>query len=120
MADAQRLGTAQFDVARAWVPAGAADIDRDLRADFLFRNASTGSLEIWLMQGATVRATTSIGASAEWLVSAVGDGNGDGAADAFWRLPGTGVLAWWFLDGTSVAGTSVFGVDPAWAPVELP
>jgi hypothetical protein len=72
------------------------------------------------MQGATVRAATSIGASGEWLISAVGDGNGDGAADAFWRLPGTGTHAWWFLDGTSVAGTSVFGVDPAWAPVELP
>jgi hypothetical protein len=67
------------------------------QADILWRDYTTGSNFVWVMQGTNYFATTNIASQTDtnWQVQGVGDFNGDGIADILWRHAVTGSNAIW-------------------------
>ena len=107
----------------SWSVAGIGDFNGDGDSDVLWQN-SNGSLNEWLMNGATITASNSItfnGAAvtpdASWHLVEIGDFNGDGLSDILWR-DDSGAMAEWLMNGSiitasltpNVGGTAI---DPA-------
>ncbi|MBY0335615.1 MAG: FG-GAP-like repeat-containing protein [Acetobacteraceae bacterium] len=103
-----------------WSVAAVADFNADLKADILWRNATTGDLYVWQMDGAAVSAQAGLGRfGASWTVAGAGDLNGDGRADIVMRNAGTGDV-WGLIvnaGGTAVASQGWIGRGGAdWTP----
>ncbi|MBP7867323.1 MAG: VCBS repeat-containing protein [Acidobacteria bacterium] len=97
------------------------DFDRNGKPDLLWRNLSTGSNSIWLMNGAAYAGSLPL-ASVEtaWSLVGAADFNNDGEADLFWRHPSSGAHSIWALDGNAVTGSLAFpSVAAPWSPVGL-
>ena len=91
-----------------WGIEALGDFDRDRKADILWRNASTGQVAIWLMNGTSIKRVGIPGTpSAAWSVQGIGDFNGDGRADILWRNAVTNDAAIWFMNGTWLIGGHV-------------
>ncbi len=93
-----------------WQIVGTGHFDDDGKVDILWRNAASGNLVVWLMDGLT-RITgaflnpPSVG-DVNWRGVAVGDFNADGQADVLWRHALSGRTVVWTMDGLNrVAGT---------------
>jgi len=68
-----------------WSIAGAGDKDGDNKHDLFWRNAASGQISYWLMNGSAVRAqSTSIPASLAYSIATMGDFNGDSRLDIVW------------------------------------
>lgn len=83
------------------------DFDFDGKADILWRNTTTGSNQLWQMNGLTrtgVLTMTSVGSG--WNIVATGDADGDGKTDLFWRNA-DGRNRVWLMDGAVHASTIV-------------
>lgn len=83
---------------------GIGDFDGDGRADMLVQK-SLGRLEVWLMNGTSVKATNvdnPLRPNEGWIVTATGDFNGDGRTDILLRN-GT-QLAIWNMNGLVTSG----------------
>jgi hypothetical protein len=108
------LGT--IDPSNGWMPVEAKDFNADGSADVLWRNAASGELAIWLLNGGEILQTVSIGGidpNTGWLPVGVGDFNGDGACDLLWNRSASGELAVWLLSGGQVLQkSSLQTVDP--------
>jgi hypothetical protein len=67
------------------------------QADILWRDYTTGSNFVWVMQGTNVLGTTNLAKQGDvnWQVQGVGDFNGDGIADILWRHAVTGSNEIW-------------------------
>lgn len=82
---------------------GAGDVDNDGDDDLLFRNDSTGIVQLWKITNGQVETRLplvdgpSIGAA--WQARGVGDIDGDGKADVIWRNKNNQTLKAWLLDG---------------------
>jgi Tol biopolymer transport system component len=96
---------------------GGADFDGDGKADFIWRNTSSGVVAVWLMNGVAIASTGFPGGvPLNWQIAAIGDVNGDGRADVIWRHAPTGAVALWLMNGTTVTATGFPGGAPvAWA-----
>jgi hypothetical protein len=93
------------------------DLNGDGKADLVWRNTSTGSTAIWLLNG-TVRASVGFpgGVPLNWQIAGIGDVTGDGKADVIWRNSSNGVVAVWVMNGTTVTNTGFPGSAPTtWA-----
>jgi len=94
------------------------DFDGNGISDLLWRDAQTGDLAIWLMDGTAKAGKTLVlsRVDPEWQISGVGDLDGDGKADLVWRDTQTGDVAEWLMNGTSVnAWSTLFaGLDQSW------
>jgi len=93
------------------------DFNGDLQSDLLFRDASTGSVRIWDMNGTSVALDVSVaaGVPAAWVISGTGDFNGDGTTDILWRNTSSGELDTWFINnGHYAGGTAVTAVPAVW------
>ncbi len=84
------------------------DFNSDGSADILWRQATTGQVYLWLMNGTTsfeqgaVRTVDPV-----WAIKGTGDFNGDGTADVLWRHALTGQVYLWLMNGaTSIAEAS--------------
>ncbi|MBY0336484.1 MAG: S8 family serine peptidase [Acetobacteraceae bacterium] len=84
-------------------------------ADLVWRNATSGDLYGWQMQGTTVSGQGGMGnAGAGWNLSATGDINGDGKSDMVFRNA-DGSIYGWLKDGLANLGAAGMGVLPtAW------
>ena len=94
--------------------AGTDDFDDDGLTDILFRHATTGALQVWLMDGmlqkSAVAPTPSGLADLTWRLEATGDLNGDGQADLVWRNRTSGNVVAWLMNGlTRTSGQLVTG-----------
>ena len=92
----------------SWSIAGVGDFSGDGNADILWRQDSTGSLAMWLMNGSTVTSSSTpmfqgqaISPDASWKVVEIGDFNGDGSSDILWRND-NGSMAEWMMNGAQV------------------
>jgi hypothetical protein len=81
---------------------GAGDFNGDGRGDLAFTNATTGTLDVWLLNGNnTVLGKVSEPLVASMNASAVGDFDGDGIADVLWYGPTTGGVTFTLSTGQS-------------------
>jgi kumamolisin len=85
------------------------DFNGDGHQDLLWRNASTGQVGIWLMNGATATAQVVIGSPPlSWEIINTGDFDGDGKSDILWQFEDTNQYGVWFMNGTQVTGIQSF------------
>jgi len=104
--------------AGAATPCAPMDFDGDCRSDILWRNASTGSDLIYLMNGVAIVASPVVDTVTDqaWQIQGIGDFDGDGKADILWRNPVTGDNFIYLMNGaTPLAQTYLNTVsDSAW------
>ncbi len=121
---ARRLGAAAAITPTpdpAWELEGVDDFDGDHRSDLVFRHATSGAVEFWLMNGlARVGAPVPLGNAPtlplDWQLAVTGDFDRDGWPDLLWRTTATQKLAVWTLNGTDRAGVLVPSPDQAVHP----
>ncbi|KJU82876.1 FG-GAP repeat-containing protein [Candidatus Magnetobacterium bavaricum] len=92
------------------------DFDGDGKRDVLWRNANTGQIVIWLMNGASIVSTASPSTlDLNWQIQGIADFNKDGKADILWRHIKTGEVAIWLMNGAAIANTQSVGqIDINW------
>jgi hypothetical protein len=99
------------------------DVDGDGKADVVWHHGATGDNAIWLMDGASVKASPLITAVPDlgWAIAGSGDFDGDGRSDLVWRHSPTGVNAVWLMEGATVkAGPLITAVpDLGWQIVAV-
>ena len=77
------------------------NFNSDARADLLWRHSPTGTVFMWLMNGATVGQYSEVATVSDlgWQISGGGDVNGDNTADVVWHHNVTGEVAVWLMNG---------------------
>ncbi len=95
------------------------DFNADGRADLVWRNSSSGTSTVWMMNGTNIgvgSGTTSLQINSSYTVAAVGDFNGDGKADLAWRNNSTGETILWLMDGiNAISGSGYLAtIPPPW------
>lgn len=92
-----------------WQLGGVDDFDGDGQDDLVFRNTGTGSVELWMMNGATrVGAPVPLAGMPpppEWKLSATADFDHDARPDLVWRNTATRALEIWTMNGATPTGT---------------
>ncbi|HEY0838525.1 MAG TPA: FG-GAP-like repeat-containing protein [Azospirillum sp.] len=91
----------------------AQDFSRDGKADVLWRDTTTGQVNLWRMNGGSEPATGHVmnnGGDAyvpTYLdVAAINDFDGNGTADVLWRNNANGMVSLWQMDGARVANAA--------------
>lgn len=91
----------------SWRVAAALDFGQDGRADLLWRNSSTGAVQLWTMgTQARLDLQTIAAPGLEWTLMGAGDVDGDGRADLLWRHQ-DGRFAVWLMEGAQPIGGAV-------------
>lgn len=99
-----------------WFIVGSGDFDGDGNSDILWQDANSGTVAVWLMNGASVTTSASIAAvSSNWFIAETGDFNSDGKSDVLWRDSNAGGVAEWWMNGAQVlSAQGVATVPTAW------
>jgi Tol biopolymer transport system component len=85
-------------------PPGVRDLDGTGTADLLWRNTYSGEVAVWLMEGARMGASSTLGGvPQEWQIAGSGDVDGNGTADIIWRNMTSGVVAIWMMKGSRIS-----------------
>jgi hypothetical protein len=117
MKGAQIVGSVSFgDVPTNWGIAGLGDFNGDGYTDILWRDSTTGTVAIWLLNSSlAVQSTAGLGAvPSNWNIVLTGDFNGDGKSDILWE-DSSGNLAIWYMNGGQVASTAGLGnIGTSW------
>jgi len=96
------------------------DLNRDGRADLVWRHATGGDLWVWPMTAGVPASQTHLGTVADtgWQIVGLGDQSGDARADLLWRHQISGGLFLWTMNGTTIAAMQYLGaVVPDYAIV---
>jgi hypothetical protein len=107
-------------VPSVWSIVGAGDFDGNGADGLVWRNTSTGEVDVWSFSGGgAVSVTTQEVAVVplDWTLVAVADYNGDGKADMLWQNTTTGALdAWLSKAGPGISYTyqEISGLSPSW------
>jgi hypothetical protein len=88
----------------------------DGRVDLLWRDSTTGTVAIWLLNGLQVLQVGSLGSvPSNWIVAETGDFDGDAKRDILWRDTTAGSTEIWFMNGLQVSSSASLGTVPnAW------
>jgi len=97
-------------------PQPAHNFNADIRSDIAWRETGTGTVAIWLLNGATVSQSGGLGTvPSNWQIVGQRDFNADGKHDLLWRDTTSGAVAIWFLNGTAVSSSAGLGtVSTTW------
>jgi hypothetical protein len=86
-----------------WLIAGTGDFNSDGQQDLIWRQALSGNVVVWLMNGTVRTAGTFINppslADTNWHMAAVGDFSQDGQPDILWRHTVSARTVLWEMDG---------------------
>jgi hypothetical protein len=105
-----------------WQVVGQRDFNKDGNYDILWKNGTTGQLDIWFLNGATAFDGWSPSsnqrnyADPNWSIVGTGDFNNDGFGDILWNNSATGELRIWLLNGqtkTVLADFSPGSINPS-------
>ncbi len=79
------------------------DFDGNGQSDILWKNISTGQVNVWLMSGLTLSSSGSplTVADLNWQIKGVGDFDGNGKSDILWKNSQTGMLYILLMNGLS-------------------
>jgi hypothetical protein len=96
----------------SWHAKGDGDFNDDGNADILWQNLD-GAPGIWLMNGLTATAMSTVGANPgpAWAIKDTGDFNFDGKADILWQHD-DGTPGIWLMDGLTVLASGTVGTNP--------
>jgi fibrillarin-like rRNA methylase len=109
------IAAAVISAMTPWALAAPNDLSADNKSDLIFRNASTGQINAWLMNGTTVTSTAALIPSGNWTVSHVADFNGDGRADILLRND-NGAVKLLLMDGLTVSSNvTLLGAGSGWS-----
>ena len=103
-------------VASPW----SSDFDGDGKNDLLVHDSIGGSVEAWLLDGSTIKATLPLSDSMDsnWMLVGRGDFNTDGKPDLVWQHRTEGWVSLWYMDGTVRIGDGSPSIskiaDPLW------
>ena len=96
----------------SWSVAGIGDFTGDGEADILWRNSSTDTLAMWLMNGSTIESSASptfqgnaVSPDATWNIVEIGDFTGNGDSDILWQQSTTGTLVEWQMNGSQIVSS---------------
>ncbi|MBF0344872.1 MAG: PKD domain-containing protein, partial [Nitrospirae bacterium] len=99
------------------------NLDGDGKSDILWRDATTGDVVAWLMDGTVIKSGGYLakGVPNNWHIVAIGDLNGDGKSDILWQDTTTGDVAAWLMDGTKIisGGYLAKGIPNNWHIVAI-
>jgi fibrillarin-like rRNA methylase len=102
---------------RFWQVKGrsSGDLNADGKSDLIFRNASTGQINAWLMNGIVSSATGVLVPPGNWTVSHVADFSGDGSADVLIRS-NDGAVSLLLMNALTVtSNVSLLGAGSGWS-----
>ena len=102
----------------AWRVVATADLDGDGDTDVVWRNATTGAVSGWIMNGTTLQQSGSMhpGLPLSWRIEAAGDLNADGTDDILWRNSQTGDVNGWLMNGlVKTSGSFIKNVSSSWS-----
>ncbi len=105
-----------------WKAAGTGDFDADGQSDIFWRNATSGAMVVWLMNGVDRTSGLFLGASEpdlNWQVTALADYDNDGDPDLVWWNSATGKLRLWTMNGLSLVGSTPLTPDQVGIPAQL-
>lgn len=105
----------------AWIPILTADLDANGQTDIVWRNADTGRVIAWMMNGTTRTSVVPLwSGDPSWVPIASGDFNADGKPDLIWRNSASGRVIAWLMNGTTMASSAVIWAgDAAWVPITV-
>ncbi len=93
-----------------WRFAASADFNRDGRTDVVWRNANSGELRVWYLDGMTKkgegRFAPSFADGLGWRLFSARDFDYDGRVDLLWQNGSSGELRTAYLDGLVASGTA--------------
>ena len=101
---ASQAGVAVVPPSSNWAIQGVGDFNDDGSSDILWRNGTTGEVNIWLMNGTTIASqVSSLTVTSDWVIQGVGDFNDDGTADILWRNSNSGEVYIWLMNEAAIA-----------------
>jgi FG-GAP-like repeat len=96
----------------SWSVVAAGDFTGNGHDDLLWRQGSTGTLALWLMNGSTIGSSSvltyqgnAVKPDSTWNIVEVGDCNGGADSEILWRQSTTGVLAEWQMNGAQIVSS---------------
>ena len=97
----------------------SSDFDGDGKNDILVQDSTTGAVEAWFLDNATVKGTQALGdmPDTNWMLVGRGDFNADGKPDLVWQHKTEGWVSIHYMDGTTRIGLPVTVdqiPDPKW------
>jgi hypothetical protein len=102
-------------------------MNRDGKADLLWRHKTQGWIAVWLMDGLTMIDSVLLSpqrvTDPDWKIVGSGDFNGDGNADLLWWNSAEGWLVAWDMVGTTMVGSVSLVperlADVSWVPAAV-
>jgi hypothetical protein len=99
-----------------WQLAGTGDFNRDGKPDILWRGSANGEAKVWIMDGFTLRSSSTIApvrnVSETMTLSETDDLDLDGSSDLVWWSSTTGTVDIWLMNGTSPTTQSAIDGAP--------
>jgi len=89
--------------ASGWTFAGTGDFNHDGRTDVIWRQGSTGTMQMWYLNGVTMTTYANlpytVSDASGWRFFSARDFNYDGKPDILWQQKTAGTIQLWAMDG---------------------